>query len=464
MKHLSKLLALVLALVLVLSLSATAFAEGSNSITVNGAKKDETYKVYKMLDLSVDETKNAFTYKLNAKWSTFFKTGEGAAYVGIDTQEHVTWLTGKDTAPQMESFGKSAATYATSLSPIATQTPTADGSIMFTGLEPGYYLITSTNGTLAIVDTTPTAPDAEVNEKNADPTVVKSVRTGEVGNYSQTNSAQIGDTIGFEIVIAAQKGAKDYILHDTMNESLSLNPNSFKVVVGTSELETSKYNIVTNNLTDSCSFHITFTEDYLNTITGNTPIIVTYSAILNEKAADLAGKTNEAWLTWGQASRTVSSVTTTSTHKFEVLKYKNGDINKAHLAGATFRLKDVTGKVVKLVKISDTEYRVAMNTEQNTVDQFTTVDSGNIVIKGVMAETYTLEELQAPAGYNKLSQPREAPVTTDNNLVVEVENSTGTELPSTGGIGTTIFYIVGSILVIGAVVLLVTKKRMNTDN
>ena len=91
-----------------------------------------------------------------------------------------------------------------------------------------------------------------------------------------------------------------------------------------------------------------------------------------------------------------------------------------------------------------------------------TVSAGNIVIWGVDSDKdYTLVEIQAPKGYNMIAGPITVDVKADNSGIVEAENNTGAELPSTGGIGTTMFYVVGSILVIGAAVLLVTKRRMN---
>ena len=107
MKHAKKLASLLLALVMVFAVATTAFAAGTNSITVTGAQANETYKIYKMLDLVVNNDKTAYSYTVNSDWVNFF-TGEGAgaAYVNIDAQGYVTWKEGKDTADEMESFGK----------------------------------------------------------------------------------------------------------------------------------------------------------------------------------------------------------------------------------------------------------------------------------------------------------------------------------------------------------------------
>ena len=457
MKHAKKLASLLLALVMVLSLATTAFAAGTNSITVNGAQKDETYKLYKMLDLIVNEDQTAYSYTVNTEWNDFFTTGAGKEYVDIDAQGYVTWKTGKDTAADMEAFGKAAAAAVSGKTVVATQTPAADGSFTFANLDAGYYLITSSNGTLAIVDTTPTNPAATVNEKNPDHTLDKQVQEDSDSSWGKENSAQIGDTVNFKTAITVKKGAKNVVMHDKMADGLSFNADSVAIAGLTKGVD---YTVVTSGLSDDCTFEIRFTQSYLDTITSDTALTVTYTAVLNEKADITNGEKNDAQLTWGDASNTEWSETVTKTYQFAVLKYAATDTAKNPLAGATFQLKDASGKVVKLVKVSDTEYRVANGDETGAVDSFTTVATDKIVIKGVDLDSYTLVETEAPAGYNKLKDPVSVTVSADNALVIDVPNASGTELPSTGGMGTTIFYVVGSILVLAAVVLLITKKRM----
>ena len=443
---------------MVFALATTAFAAGTNSITVNGAQKGETYKLYKMLDLIVNEDQTAYSCTVNTEWNDFFTTGAGKDYVDIDEQGYVTWKTGKDTAADMEAFGKAAAAAVSGKTVVATQIPTADGSFTFANLDAGYYLITSTNGTLAIVDTTPTNPVATVNEKNLDHTLDKKVQEDSDSSWGKENSAQIGDTVNFQTTITVKKGAKNIIMHDKMEDGLSFNADSVAIAGLTKGTD---YTVVTTGLTDDCTFEIRFEQSYLDNITSDTTLTVTYNAVLNEKADITNGEKNDAKLTWGDASNTEWSETVTKTYQFEILKYAATDTNKNPLAGATFQLKDASGNVVKLVKVSDTEYRVANGSETGAVESFTTVASGKIVIKGVDLDKYTLVETAAPAGYNTLKDPVEVTVLATNALTVEVPNASGTELPSTGGMGTTIFYVLGSVLVLGAVVLLVTKKRMS---
>lgn len=460
MKKTKRIATVLLALVMVLSLSVCAFAAGTNSITVNGAQGGETYKIYKMLDLKVDLGKNAYSYTVNAEWNAFF-TGEGAgaAYVTINDAGYVTW---KNSAADMEAFAKAAAKYASenNVTAVATKTPTADGSFVFGNLDAGYYLITSTNGTLAMVDTTPANPNAVVEEKNPNPTVDKEVKEDSTNEWGSSNSAQIGDTVYFRTTVNLKHGAKNYVLHDVMGEELTLNAGSITVVGLTKGTD---YTVVTSDLSDGCDFEVRFTQSYLNTISTETEVVVTYSAVLNEKAKVESSALNKTQLTWGDKNGTTWDQTETKTYKFEVLKYAGTDTAKHPLAGAVFQLKDAKGNVVKLVKVSDTEYRVANGNEAGAVDSFTTVANNKIVIKGVDLDQYTLVEIEAPEGYNKLKDHVDVIVNAENALVVEVPNNTGTELPSTGGIGTTIFYVVGGILVVGAAVVLTTRKRMEKN-
>ena len=462
MKKTKRIATVLLALVMVLSLSVCAFAAGTNSITVNGAQGGETYKIYKMLDLKVDLDKNAYSYTVNDAWNNFF-TGEGAgaAYVTIDNG-YVTWKAGMDTAENMEAFAKAAAKYASDneVAAVAEQTPAADSNIVFNNLDSGYYLITSTNGTLAMVDTTPSNPNAVVDEKNPNPTIDKEVMEDSTGTWGDSNSAQIGDTVYFHTSVTLMKGAKNYVLHDKMGEELTLNADSITVVGLTKGTD---YTVVTTGLTDGCDFEVRFTQSYLDTIAASKTLVVEYNAVLNEKAKVESAALNETQLTWGDKNGTTWDQTETKTYEFAVLKYAGADTAKHPLAGAVFQLKDANGNVVKLVKVSDTEYRVANGDEAGAVDSFTTVATGKIVIKGVDLDQYTLVETEAPEGYNKLKDPVEVIVNADNALIVEVPNNTGAELPSTGGIGTTIFYVVGGILVVGAAVVLTTRKRMEKN-
>lgn len=474
MKKTKKLVSLLLALAMIFAMSFSVFAAGDNSIQVNNAQGGETYKIYKMLDADVNPEKTAYSYTLPAgsKWESFFTgSGAGAAYVDInivDETKYVTWKDNKNTASDYEAFGKEAAAYAATAAngvPLAaTQTPAADGEFTFNGLDSGYYLITSTNGTLSMVETTPLKNTVIVNEKNPDSTIEKKVE--ENGAFGTENSAQIGDTVKFKVTINVKKGAKNYVMHDKMDDGLTFNKDSVQI---DSLTEGTHYTVNTPAggaaaLADNCTFEISFTADYLNSITADTPLTVTYNAVLNEKADVTNGEKNNVQLKWGDKSQTEWGTTTTKTYQFEILKYDAADDAKEPLAGAKFQLKDDADTVLKLVKESPTVYRIVTNTETGTIDTIETVAAGNIVVKGVDLATYTLVETESPEGYAKLSAPKEFEVIESNTtLIVEVENTAGNTLPSTGGMGTTLFYVVGGILVIGAAAILILRKRAS-DN
>lgn len=467
MKKTKKLVSLLLALAMIFAMSLSVFAAGTNSIKVTNAQGGETYKIYKMLDADVNPGKTAYSYTLPAasKWRSFFTgSGAGAAYVDINTVDGTDYVTWKKTgASDYEAFGKAAAAYAATAANgvilAGTETPTADGEFTFNGLDSGYYLITSTNGTLSMVATTPLDPQATVNEKNPDPTIEKKVEEGSL--FGENNSAQIGDTVKFQVTINVKKGAKNYVMHDKMEDGLTFNKDSVQIGSLTKGTDYTVNTPVSGAaaLADDCTFEISFADSYLNSITADTELTVTYNAVLNEKADVTNGEKNNVQLKWGDKSETEWGTTTTKTYQFEILKYDKADNTKKPLAGAKFQLKDDANTVLKLVKESPTVYRIATNTETGTIDTIETVAAGNIVVKGVDEATYTLVETESPEGYAKLSSPITVNVKNDNTLIVEVENTAGNTLPSTGGMGTTLFYVVGGILVIGAAAILILRKR-----
>ena len=483
MKYVRKSLALLLALILVLALGGTAFAEGeTGSITINDAVVGQTYTIYQILDLeSYNASANAYSYKATTAWSNFINSSDiKGTYVSVDGQGYVTWVDGADVA----AFAKAAQKYAkdNSIGNQGSVTATTT-TVSFTGLDLGYYLVDTTLGTLCSLDTT--NPDVTMEEKNEVPVPDKTVKEDSTGIWGDSNTAQIGDTVEFKTVIHAKKGAQNYKLHDQMEAGLTLNQNSITVKVGETALtKDTDYTVAfdaackdKNGADATCDFEITFSNNYLSTITADTDIVVTYTAVLNENA-EIADATNDndTVLDYGDDSRSEWDETTTKTFMFDIVKT---DSNLKVLTGAKFELYDAqtAGNKIALVKESDGVYRVATATEKST-EGFTSavIEAGKATVKGLDADTtYWLEETEAPAGYNKLAGRVEVKIENSNltttmtgdtwaegNGGVQITNKTGTELPSTGGMGTTLFYVLGSVLVLGAVVLLVTRKRMST--
>ena len=489
MKYVRKSLALLLALLLVLALGGTAFAADTNgSITIPNPVDGQTYKAYLMFELeSYDPDTGAYSYKITEDWREFVTTGAGKDYFSVDSQDYVTLKDGvtvDNNSAAAAAIAKAAVDYAAtkSLSPAATLPE--KGSYTATGLTLGYYVVDSSLG--ALCGLTTTKPDATIYEKNEVPTPDKTVKEDSTGNYGDSNTAQIGDTVEFKTVIHAKKGAQNYKLHDQMEAGLDLNRDSIVVKVGeTSLTKDTDYTVAfdvpckdAQNEDAVCDFEITFSNDYLATITADTDIVVTYTAVLNDEA-EIADETNDndTVLDYGDQSRTEWDETTTKTFMFDIIKT---DSNLKVLNGAKFELYDAqtAGNKIALVKVSDGIYRIATAAEKSA-EGFTSavIEAGRATVKGLDADTsYWLEETEAPAGYNKLAGRVEVKMENSNLTTtmtgdtwangdggVQITNNSGTELPSTGGMGTTIFYVLGSVLVLGAVVLLVTKKRMSNN-
>lgn len=475
MKHAKKLASLLLALVMVLSLATTAFAEGeTGSITINDAVVGQTYTIYQILDLeSYNASANAYAYKATTAWNTFINSDAiKGTYVEVDAQGYVTWKEGADAA----AFAKAAQKYAKDNS-IANQgsVTATTTTVSFTGLDLGYYLVDSTLGTLCSLDTT--NPNVTMEEKNEVPTNVKTVEEDSTGNYGEKNDADIGQTVNFKSTITAQAGAENYVFHDTMSAGLTYTGVTGITLNGTT-VDASNYT-VTAPAADGDTFDVTFTQAFCDTLKANDQIVISYTATLNANAVvGLPGNPNESKLSYGDSSNTKTtpgSKTTTYTWDLDVLKYANGDETKV-LQDAKFVLLNsaktkvatvVNGKITGWVDVPAAGQDGTIAWPENTV--LTTDANGKIEIDGLDADTYYLREVEAPAGYNKLKDDITVTITgattvedelTYTTVVAKVNNQSGTELPSTGGMGTTIFYVVGSILVLAAVVLLITKKRM----
>ena len=481
----------LLALVLVLALAGTAAAAGEGSITIDNAVEGKTYTIYRIFDLdSHSEDYQALNYKVSAKWAAFFaKDAEGLEYVDIDELGYVTW---KENASAAD-FAAKAIAFATANSIAHDGQKTADSStVAFIGLELGYYLVQSDLGALCSLDTT--MPNVTIKEKNSEPTVEKKVKedSDSTGDFGQTNDADIGQTVDFETTITVVDGQpKGYVLHDTMSAGLTFN-GTVEVKIGDRILTAgTDYTLVTEGLNDDCTFEVRFIDDKdengnatgSHALKPNDVVTVTYSATVNENAViGDKGNPNATKLSFTEGSTTTKETPESKTYtyvwKFDVLKYTMKDSKETPLAGAKFKLyKEVNG-VKNYVIVDESNKVTGWTTDEEAASVFTTPDNGSFTISGLDADTYYLEEVEAPAGYNKLAAPVKVKITAsidettnvgtatvtygeNSTGIVKIENKTGVELPSTGGVGTTIFYVIGGLLMAVAVVLLVTKKKMS---
>lgn len=474
-KNVRSLLVLLCAALLLCAAALPAFAAGetTGSITIDKAVDGETYDIYRIFDLESykpDTTAGAndgkYSYKLSTKWNN-------AGFASDTSFTDYFELKGEYVYPLASYDQTAAAAFAAKALAFAKDkqiandgsNPAAAGSVSFSGLQLGYYLVDTSVGSLCSLTTTD--PSAKIEEKNEAPTIDKKILSN--GTTTDTSNAKIGDSVNYQVTIHAKKGATGYILTDTLSAGLTFN-NDVKVTMNGNEITAGEntYSVVqgTNN-----DFTVTFAADLLNTITADTDIIVTYSATLNEKAADNNGvNTNKAQLTYGNNAKTTEKTTSTYTYKFDLVKT---DSSNKLLAGAFFKLytDKTAGTEIPLKKIDSHTYRVAV--EGDTASPIETVSDGKITIQGLGNGTYWLEETQNPEGYNKLEARVEVALAggsltssmtgttwSENDSGVHIINQSGTVLPGTGGRGTTLFYVVGGGLMFAAIVLLVAKKRM----
>ena len=399
-------------------------------------------------------------------------------FFSVNSAGYIEWKDSKKDAGA--DFAKLAKAFAGEKSIACDETKTAtDATVTFTNLTLGYYLVDTSLGSLCSLDTT--ALSVTIKEKNSDTTIEKKiVITGD--EKVDSNSAGIGDTVNFSITITVKDGdPKNYVLHDKLS-GLTFDSDSLKVKIGATTLTPNTDYTLETNPTDGDSFDVKFTNGKLKP---NDVVVVTYSATVAADATIAgAGNKNTANLEYN-GKHSTKEETTTYVWKLNVHKYTLDSTNKeVALSGAKFVLyrKDGTDKKY-YAKLAGGKID-GWVTDMGGATTLVTSGEGDILIEGLNVGTYYLEETEAPVGYNKLTKPIEVKITATpdatgvsetveyrnqndstytpaTNAIVKVLNKAGTQLPSTGGIGTTLFYVIGGVLMAVAAVLLVTKKRMN---
>lgn len=497
MTYVKKFAGMLLALVMMLALATTAFAQEINSGTANGATitvanaaKGETYKIYKLFDATVTGTDGgsiSYTGTIPATLTDYFE----ADAVGNITVKDAAYADPTTKAEMSEGLRTALKTWA------ATATVTAeaksDGSnLQFTGLPFGYYVVGTTQGEQAVTVTS-TNPNATVHDKNS------SVPKDLVKKVDNTD-VHIGDTVTYTVSFktanysgsgADAKKITAYNIEDTLPDYLS-NVTVTKIVVddGNQTDVTAQFvnkKIVLNWYDDTNKQFL-----YGNGAT----VTITYTAVVTEKAAiDGAGNKNIVTLTWdldGNPNPGDKLESDVSVFTYAIA-LKKVDDKGTPLGGAEFELPFY---VKENPDVADGAYIYAGTTPATGLtNKVVSPDDGLIVIKGVASGAYTIKETTAPAGYNLLKDPFTVTATQTGqttthtttylddkgnitgqvtNTKVEVKldnistavqvvvNKTGATLPSTGGMGTTVFYVLGGAVVAAACVLLiVTKKRKN---
>lgn len=427
----------------------------------------------------------------------------------------------EDFTTNSEEIDAFAAVVGKHLSDSATGTSGAepsDGKYSITGLSAGYYFVKDKNTVTGNDASTKfilkLVKDTEVTPKSSVPNVEKKVQEGDYETndgygtgYNDVADWNIGDAVPFKLIGTLPSTYDDYdtykyVFHDTLSAGLTYN-DDVKVYYASNTAGTDKQEIIGSFSTTSLRNKITVTCEDLKTVTGVTSdkyIIVEYTATLNSSAEiGLPGNTNEVYLQFsnnpnadgeGETGNTPPDKVIVFTYELDATKV-DGEDTSTKLPGAQFKLKNSANKWVKV----DSNGRVTGWAE--TEDEGTVLESGSdglFRVIGLDDGTYYLKETKAPDGYNELKDEIKIVITastsngqewdgtpanalikldvtadgksgtgnTDTGIAeIKVENNKGATLPSTGGIGTTIFYVVGGILVIGAAVLLITRRRMN---
>lgn len=460
-----RIFAILLAVVMVLSLSVAAFAADGGKITVTNATDGHNYTAYEILSLeSFNKATNEYSYKITAKWAAFAASDAiKDVYLSVSEDDGTaSWVTDVDDETIAE-FAKLAIAYAKANNVAGDAKATATGTTaVFENLEQGWYLVDSSVGTICSIDTT----DAEVTiaDKNVAPTIDKDVKEDSTNAWADENTVQVGDVVDFKITVTKQAGAVNYVVHDKMDAGLTLLADT----IATDDANAT----VSTSCTDGCTFEVAFSNAYIATLDDGATTVVTYKAQVNENAISATNVTeNKAVLSYGDdddttvTHETEETKTETKVFNFDIVKT---NANGVVLQGAQFKLylADKTTEV-PVVKVSDGVYRVAVEGETGVE-----MVAGTVTVKGLDSDVYYLEETVAPVAYNKLQEKVKVKIdganlvatVNDNHYVsggVQVINNSGTELPATGGMGTTIFTVVGLVMIVLAAVILFARKRMS---
>ena len=470
MKKMKKLAALLLALVLVTAMVAmpASAAETDGAINITGGTViEDEYSIYKIFDYDDGKsTSSAFFYTVDTDWSGLSSHAGVGEYYTVDGSGYVTWQ--KDDTPAAgAAFAALVLDYLKTVSITADKTQsvaTTGAAVSFSGLSYGYYLIVAkgadgkyrTPGVASVTSGEAvkiTAKDVVVGLPDISKEVLENSTWGEF------NDAAFGNTVNFKITITAEAAGKGYVLTDVLPNGMKLTTTSIKVN------NTDISDEVGTLTTTSNGFAITFKQSYLDELKTGDTIQVTYDAIVNNDGSNViiggTGNVNTSTLTYkDSADANVEKSDSTRTYVYKVIVNKQDDEGNA-LTGAGFTLyKNNGGTYTKLTEIA---------AETESTFGFSGLDAGE----------YMLVESTVPSGYSKvdditftisatlsksgadIAEVAGATVNdTEGSVTFTVENVPGTQLPTTGGIGTTIFYVVGGVLVLAALVVLITKKRM----
>lgn len=501
MKNFNRLIAILLAAAMTMGMSLTAMAEGKaednaantaantaavGTITINPPENMATesdankniYKIYKVFDAVGDGTGTGE----NAKISYRLVAGKTTAPKGfaVDAAGNVSYNGTSTDGTLTQKDIEEIQNYVTEGDLVATVNTEGAEAAVAEGLVNGYYYITTTTGTVVTIDST--NPNAVVMDKNTVPELNKKITgASSLDDDGKKALAQLGTTVDFEAEVTVGKGAVNYVFHDTMSSGLSYN-NDVKVWIGKNEVNSDNYSKKTEA---GDTLTITFDDDYISGLEAGTKLAIRYSAKVTEAALSTDPAKNTAYVSYGDKkgnNKTPVSETETYNAKFTITKH---DGNEKPLEGAGFVIKNAEGKYYKFNEATEAkeaqgtkgeegyipatqaaDASVSWVTDINDATEYVSDKEGAVTaFTGLANGTYTVVEKTVPAGYNKAADSTFTVAEHDYTALnleqeAKVVNKAGVVLPHTGGIGTTIFNIIGTILVIGAGVMLVARRRM----
>ena len=471
MKTTRKLFTVLLALAMTLALAVSAFAADTGSITITNPQGDHTYTAYKIFDVTYSGDNYSYTISdTDAAFSTV-KTYADVTANGLN----LTAVANTNKYNVSIGTGFSAASFAqylkTKVDSLGTGTAftKVDNTMKASDLTLGYYFVSGTSGAVCELAT---AKDIQIRDKNEVPQIEKTVNDDD-------GTVEIGQKLTYTITgkVPSTKGYTEftYQVTDTMTEGLTFNKD-VKVTIGGTDV-TAAATITNNEDGFVASVNMINYQDQIDA-----PVVITYTATVNENAIQSNKETNTATLKYSNNPADNTSFEE-STVVVEVFSF-NIVINKyaannadTKLEGAKFVLKKgANGPYYKYDAATKAVTWVAAKADATEV---ITDANGAARFDGLQVGTYYLEETAAPAGYNQLTNDitivldKNGSATIDgaasapgtaHSLTTGVANSTGTVLPETGGTGTVIFVALGALAVICAGVFLVTNKRMSKES
>lgn len=512
MKRVKRVLALLAAFALVLAMAVPAFADGA-TCSITAPNNRHNYEVYQIFTGTLSED-NGTKVLSDIKWGKNGTNGDTAVTEGDSVPEAVlNDITRVATKPDSEKLA-----VIEKYVNLKGEKFTTVNSGTTQNVPAGYYLIKDADNsyddqhdayTQFIVEV---AGNVNFKPKMDYPTVEKKVQensktnetTGDYGGkYSDVADYSIGDAVPFKLIGSvpdmSQYSTYKYTFHDTLAKSLKApTVADVKVYISGDKAGSGKQEITSNFTVTVSGQEITVHTNDLKAIDGISAgkyILVEYSAVLNSNAAinkenvtDTSnGNINQVYLTYSnnprdnsEAGKTPEDTVIVFTYEIKATKV-DGETNKG-LEGVKFRIYKMSGDDKWYAQVAEGKLNGWVNTaNKNCV--LTSGKDGTFSLAGLDDGTYFIEEITPLPGYNSIA-PVEIQVngntkngqtgngetseltdvtftvgeTTDN--AITIVNNAGTTLPSTGGMGTTVFYVVGGGLMAVAVVLLVTKKRM----